>query len=334
MAFRIRRMVVFGLPGPLLILSLFTGPAGSVAASDVLQWLGALLGVAPFSERADLVRAIVWDIRVPRILLTFLVGGSLAVAGATLQAMFRNPLVSPYILGLSSGSAFGAAVAMVTAWLPVYPSAFSCGMFAVGCSYLLGRVGRTVSSVSLVLSGIIVSGIFTALLTIVQFLTDPFKLQTIVHWTMGNLHNADWKRLRDSWAFLTAGFTVLFLLRWRMNVLALGDQEAWAVGVHPEREKVLMLIAATLSASASVAAAGVIGMVGLVVPHMVRMLLGPDNRSGVPACFAFGGAFLLLVDDFSRSLTAFELPIGIFTTLVGGPFFIFLLRRSRLGWES
>ncbi|MBC7359531.1 MAG: iron ABC transporter permease, partial [Desulfacinum sp.] len=247
MAFRIRRMVVFGLPGPLLILSLFTGPAGSVAASDVLQWLGALLGVAPFSERADLVRAIVWDIRVPRILLTFLVGGSLAVAGATLQAMFRNPLVSPYILGLSSGSAFGAAVAMVTAWLPVYPSAFSCGMFAVGCSYLLGRVGRTVSSVSLVLSGIVVSGIFTALLTIVQFLTDPFKLQTIVHWTMGNLHNADWKRLRDSWAFLTAGFTVLFLLRWRMNVLALGDQEAWAVGVHPEREKVLMLIAATLS---------------------------------------------------------------------------------------
>lgn len=299
-----------------------------------MQWLGAGLGVAHVPENAELVRAIVWDIRIPRLVLTFLVGGSLAVSGAGLQAVFRNPLVSPYILGLSSGAALGAALAMATAQLPVYPSAFFFGMFAVGCSYVLARVGETVSSVSLVLSGVIVSGIFTALLTVVQFLTDPFKLQTIVHWTMGNLHNADWKKLRDSWPFLTVGFVGLFLLRWRMNVLALGDQEAWAVGVDPEREKIMILIPASLSASASVAAAGVIGMVGLVVPHMVRMLLGPDHRLGIPACFAFGGGFLVLVDDLSRVLTAFELPIGVFTTLVGGPFFIYLLRRTRLGWEA
>lgn len=334
MSLGIRRILVFGLPGPLLVVSLFVGPTDSIAVSDVVQWIRAVMGLAPFAENAHLVQAILCDIRIPRILLTFLVGGSLAVSGATLQAMFRNPLVSPYILGLSSGAAFGAAFAMATARLPVYPSAFFFGMLAVGCSYILGRVGKTVSSVSLVLSGIIVSGIFTAMLTIVQFLTDPFKLQTIVHWTMGNLHNADWRRLMDSSPFLAVGFGGLFLLRWRMNVLALGDQEAWAVGVHPEREKILMLIPATLSASASVAAAGVIGMVGLVVPHMIRMLLGPDNRVGIPACFVFGGGFLLLVDDFSRALTAYELPIGIFTTLVGGPFFIYLLRRSRLGWET
>lgn len=334
MSSRGRRIAVFALPWPSLVLSLFIGPADSITASDVLRWFVAHLGLTSFGENADLVHAIVWDVRIPRILLTFLVGGSLSMSGAALQAMFRNPLVSPYLLGLSSGAAFGAAVALASMWLPVYATAFLGGVLAVGCSYVLGKVGRGGSSVSLVLSGIIVSGIFTALLTIVQFMTDPFKLQTIVHWTMGNLHNADWKRLGDSWAFLGLGAVMLFLRRWRMNVLALGDQEAWAVGVHPEREKILLLIPATLSASASVAAAGVIGMVGLVVPHMVRMLLGPDNRVGIPACFAFGGVYLLLMDDLARSLTAFELPIGIFTTLLGGPFFIFLLRRSRVGWES
>ncbi len=334
MSSRMRRFLVFGVPWPLVFISFLIGPSDVFSAQDVLDFLKAMVWGTPQPENADLVRAILWDIRIPRVLLAFFVGGSLASSGATLQAIFRNPLVSPYVLGLSSGAAFGTALALATSFLPVYPSAFLFGMVAVGCSYFLGRVGKTVSPVTLVLSGIIVSGFFTALLTVIQFLTDPFKLQSIVHWTMGNMHNADWKRLGDCLPFLALGSLGMFLLRWRMNVLALGDQESWAVGVHPEREKLKMLIPATLAASAAVAAAGVIGMVGLVVPHMVRMILGPDNRLGIPACMLFGGAFLLFMDNLARSLTAFELPIGIFTTLVGGPFFIFLLRRTQLGWHA
>ncbi len=230
--------------------------------------------------------------------------------------------------------AFGAALALTTPWLPLQLSAFLFGLTAVALSYVLARSRRRVSTISLVLSGVIVSGMFTSLLTILQFLTDPFKLQTIVHWTMGNLHNASWAKVRSAAPLILLSCTWLFLMRWRMNVLALGDEETRSVGLNPEREKLLVLLPATLAASASVAVAGVIGLVGLVVPHMVRMLIGPDNTRSMPAAFTFGGAFLLLVDNCSRSLTSFELPVGVFTTLLGGPFFVYLLKRARIGWEA
>ncbi|MFZ2445349.1 MAG: iron ABC transporter permease [Syntrophobacteraceae bacterium] len=329
---QIARFVILFLPAPVVLLSLFVGPADTVDPAQLLRWLvQPSSGTIPDEE---LIRTIIWDVRLPRIVLTFLVGGSLASSGNALQALFRNPLVSPYLLGLSSGAAFGAALALATSWLPLQASAFSSGMAAVGISYFLARTRKSVSVVALILSGIIVTGIFSSLLTIVQFLTDPFRLQTIVHWTMGNLHNASWAKVRSAAPLIVLGTVWLFMLRWRMNVLALGDVEARAVGLNPDWQKVLILVPATLSASASVAVAGVIGLVGLVVPHMVRMMLGPDNRVGVPACFAFGGTFLLIVDDFSRALASFEIPIGIFTTLIGGPFFIYLLKKSRIGWEE
>jgi iron complex transport system permease protein len=323
------------LPVPVLTFSLFLGPSSAVDAGQVLRWLahGLHLPAILPPDNADLVRAVVWDVRLPRILLTFLVGGALACTGGGLQALFRNPLVSPYILGLQSGAAFGAALALSVGWLPVSLSAFFFGILAVGISYFLARSGHCVSTVTLILAGIVVTGIFTSLLTIVQFFSDPFKLQTIVHWTMGNLHTATWAKLRAYWWPMVAGSAGLYLMRWRMNVLALGDDETLAVGLNPEIQKLLVLVAGTLAASASVAAAGVVGMVGLVVPHMVRMMIGADNRALIPAGFAFGGTFLLLVDDISRTAAAFEIPIGIFTTLIGGPFFIFLLKRTRIGWE-
>ena len=322
------------LPLPVLLLSLFIGPSSAVDAPQVFRWLAHVLHLTVMPpDNADLVRAVVWEVRLPRILLTFLVGGALACTGGGLQALFRNPLVSPYILGLQSGAAFGAALALSVGGLPVSLSAFFFGILAVGISYFLARSGHCVSTVTLILSGIVVTGIFTALLTIVQFLTDPFKLQTIVHWTMGNLHTATWSKVASYWWPMVAGSAGLYLMRWRMNVLALGDDETLAVGLNPEFQKLLVLVAGTLAASASVAAAGVVGMVGLVVPHMVRMMIGADNRALIPAGFAFGGTFLLVVDNISRTATAFEIPIGIFTTLVGGPFFIFLLKRARIGWE-
>jgi len=237
-------------------------------------------------------------------------------------------------LGLSSGAAFGAAVSLTFVHVPLQLSAFLFGLLAVGASYFLALTRRGVSTVSLILAGIIVSGLFTALLTIVQFLTDPFRLQTIVHWTMGNLHNASWSKVRSAALLIIVAVAWLFVMRWRLNVISLGDEETRAVGLNPEKEKVLILLPATLAASASVAVAGIIGMIGLAVPHMVRMMVGVDNTKTQPVSFVFGGSFLLLVDDVSRSATAFEIPIGIFTTLIGGPFFVYLLKKNRVRHEA
>jgi iron complex transport system permease protein len=329
------RWGLYLLPAPVLLLSLLMGPSDTARAGQVLAWLGDLiLGRAnPGGPTGALIQTIVWEVRLPRIILTLLVGGALAASGNALQAVFRNPLVEPYILGLSSGAAFGAALAVTLSWLPVQPAAFFFGLLAVGLSYYLARTGKTVSVVSLILSGVIVTGIFTALLTVVQFVSDPFKLQTIVHWTMGNLHNASWDKLGSASWGIGIGSVWLFLLRWRLNVLAMGDDETRAVGLNPGRERILVLIPATLAASAAIAVAGVIGLVGLAVPHMIRMMLGPDNRHALPASFTFGGAFLLLVDSCSRTVASFEIPVGVFTTLLGGPFFIFLLKKARVGWE-
>lgn len=328
--------VLLALPVPVLVLSLLIGPADTLPPGQAWAWL--LHRVPASSSQVGindaLIRTILWDVRLPRVLLTFLVGAALATAGNALQALFRNPLVCPYLLGLSSGGAFGAALALTTPWLPLQPTAFFFSLVAVASSYFLARTRRQVATVTLILAGVVVSGIFTALLTILQFTTDPFKLQTIVHWTMGNLHNATWAKLRSAGPLIIAASTWIILMRWRMNVVALGDDEARAVGINPEREKLLLLLPATLAASAAVAVAGVIGLAGLMVPHMVRMMIGPDNMRTTPVCFAFGGTFLLLVDNLSRTMANFELPVGVFTTLAGGPFFIFLLKRARIGWET
>jgi iron complex transport system permease protein len=323
-------------PLPLLVGSLFIGPSENVRAADVLHWLHTQIlssGTSADVPPGDaLVEAVILQVRMPRVLLAFLVGAALTVSGSALQAFFRNPLVSPYILGLSSGSAFGAALALTVPFLPLLPSAFLFGLLAVGASYFLATTRQGVSTLSLILAGIIVTGIFTALLTIVQYLTDPFKLQSIVHWTMGNLHNANWSKVRSSALPILLGIFWLYLLRWRMNVISLGDEETRAVGLNPQRERLLVLLPATLVASTAVAVAGVIGMVGLAVPHMVRMLVGPDNQKVQPVSFSLGGCFLVLVDDVSRSIASFEIPIGVFTVLVGGPFFVYLLKRGRMSY--
>jgi iron complex transport system permease protein len=319
---------------PLLAACLLIGPADTLSPRQSLAGLLKLLSMQPASAPEDtLSRTILFEVRLPRVLLTFLVGGALALAGNGLQVLFRNPLVCPYLLGLSAGGAFGAALALATGWLPLQPAAFCFGLLAVGMSVTMARSRGQVAPVALILSGVIVSGIFTALLTILQFLSDPFKLQTIVHWTMGSLHTATWEKLRSAAPPIVSSALWLFLLRWRLNVLAMGEEHARAAGLHPGREKLLVILPATLAASAAVAVAGVIGLAGLMVPHLVRMLVGPDNTRAVPLGFVFGGMFLLLVDTCSRSTASFELPVGVFTTLAGCPFFLFLLKRSRIGWE-
>lgn len=295
-------------------------------------WLGDESVIS--AERLYLVEAVVLQVRLPRVLLALLVGAALSVSGAALQALFRNPLVSPDVLGLTAGAAFGAALSLATAVLPLHLSAFGGGLLAVGLTYGIAYGRQGVSVVALILAGVIISGFFTALLTIVQFFTDPFRLQTIVQWTMGNLHSAKWSKVYSAGPLIVVAVVWLLLRRWRLNVLALGDVEAQTVGLQPEREKALVLVPATLAAASAVAVAGIIGMVGLSLPHAARLLVGADNRRLLPVAASLGAAFLVVVDTLARSLMDHELPVGIFTMLTGGPFFIILLRQRLRDFQS
>jgi iron complex transport system permease protein len=324
---RILKILLYSLPIPVILASLFIGPSQTATPQAIVDF------IFNNSTNSNLIQSVIIDVRLPRILLTFITGGALAVSGCSIQAIFRNPLTDPYILGLSSGAAFGAALALAFVFIPVQLSAFIFGLLAVGLSYFMARKNKNVSIVSLILSGIVVSGIFTALLTIIQYFSDPFKLQSIVHWTMGNLHNANWSKLQSSIIPITVGVIILFIYRWRLNVLALGDDEARTAGINPDKDKLIILLAATLASSSAVAVAGIIGLYGLIVPHMVRMMIGPDNRQSIPLNFLFGGMFLLIIDNFSRTISGFEIPIGVFTMLLGAPFFIFLMKKTNIGWD-
>jgi len=265
-----------------------------------------------------------------------MVGASLSISGAAFQGVFRNPLVSPYILGLSSGAAFGAALSL--AFLPGVSIHVCCHsssvLLAVGTTYFMATSHKSTPTVSLVLAGVIVSAVFDSLLAIIQIAVNEKALQSIVYWIMGSLGTASWSKIYSAFPLFALGCTVMLLLRWRLNVLALGDEEARSVGLNPEVYKLIFIIAASLAASSAVAVAGIIGLVGLIVPHMLRMIFGPDHRTLMPLALTFGGSFMVLVDNFARAGMGFEVPVGVITTLVGAPFFAYLLRTVRSGgWE-
>lgn len=322
------RYITLFIPIPVLIFSLFIGASESVT----LKKITSLLLYHDTSD-AELVKTILYNVRLPRILLVFLTGGILAVSGSAMQAIFRNPLVDPYILGLSSGAAFGAALSLSIVVIPVQLSAFVFGLLAVGLSYIMAQKNKQVSIVSLILAGIITNGIFTALLTIVQIISDPFKLQSIVHWIMGSFHTASWHKLQLVLVPAILGLVVLFLFRWKLNVLALGDEEAKSAGLNPGRLKIWILIAATLASSAVISVSGIIGLYGLIVPHLVRMMFGVNNKTTLFMNLLLGGSFLVIIDDISRSFKGFEIPIGVFTMLLCAPFFIWLLKKTNTGWQ-
>lgn len=321
------------LPVPVFFFSIFLG----TYPLSPPELLGVLLSHFTAYEYSypSVYDTVIFNIRFPRVLLAMMAGAALSTSGATFQGIFRNPLVSPYILGLSSGAAFGAALSIaVIPELPVQVGAFIFSLAALGFSYVMARTGGQTSTVALVLSGVITSSVFAALLSIIQFTTDEKAVQSIVYWTLGCLHTSHWAKFLDSFPLVLAGCLLIHLLRWKLNVLALGEEEAKAVGMNVELYKAIFIIAASLAASAAVAVAGIIGLLGLIVPHILRMIFGPDHRKIIPLSITFGAAFLALVDDVARSAFGFEIPVGIITTLLGAPFFLYLLRTTKIGgWE-
>lgn len=329
--------ICYALPVPVILLSLFIGSTGQADAGAALalaykKVVASSLTVAEADSWA-MIKNIIYNVRLPRVLMTFLVGAALSVSGSVLQGIFRNPLVDSYVLGISSGAAFGAALAMTVPLIPVSLAAFAGGVLAVLLAYLIARSGSNATIITIVLSGMVISGMFSAGLAIVQYISNPYKLQAIVQWTMGNLHAASWQELKRVFVPVILGLVVVFIYRWRLNVLSLGDDAARAAGVNPGADKWILIGCATLLTAITVAAVGIVSFYGLFLPHIVRMMLGADNRKAIPASIFLGGTFLLVIDNFSRSLFAFEIPVGIFTMLLGGPFFIYLMRKNKLNWH-
>lgn len=325
------------VPVVVLFFSLALGNTGLLSVSELVDLAYAGLASSFGWEMVVIdssMETILWRVRLPRILLTFSVGASLAVAGGVLQAVFRNPIVDPFSLGISSGAAFGAALSMLISLIPLNLSAFVFGVIAVAITYFVSYSGTKGSLVTMVLAGMIISGVFTAFLTILQYLSDPYKLQAIVQWTMGNLHTASWAKLKGALPPIVLGLAIIVIFRWKLNLLALGDQEALAVGVNPKVIKLIMIGAATMITASAVAAVGMISLFGLIVPHISRMLFGPSNSIGVWANISIGGTFLLLIDDFSRTLLPFEIPVGVFTMMLGTPLFIYLMRKNAINWNG
>lgn len=277
-------------------------------------------------------RAVVFDIRLPRVLCAALVGAALSLAGVSYQSMFANPMVSPDILGASSGAGFGAALGIVLglSYALISGLAFGFGVAAVVLAYVLGRAARTDRLLSIVLAGMVVSGLFSAAVSLMKLVADPHQaLPAITYWLMGSLSAV---RMRDVGFLLIPallGAVPLLCLRWRMNLLTLGEEEARSMGLNVRAMRLTVILCATLLTASSVAVSGMIGWVGLVIPHFARMLFGNDCRRLLPASMLLGASFLMLVDDVARTALTVELPIGILTSFLGAPVFIYLLLTRR-----
>lgn len=289
------------------------------------------------NETYALLDNIILQIRLPRILLAILIGAALATSGAAFQAMFVNPLVSPGILGVLAGASFGAALGMLISeqWYIVQILAFIFGFVAVGVAVLIGSmVTNSRSTIMLVLGGVISGSLFTALLSIIKYVADPYStLPAIVYWLMGSLTMADLNGVLYVSIPMILSIIGMILLSKYFDLLSLGDEEAKALGVNVPLIRFMAIILATLASSLSVVMAGIIGWVGLIIPHIIRMAVGPSHRLLVPLSTITGAIFLLLADSVSRLAMSVEIPIGILTSLIGIPVFIIVLKNARAAWN-
>ena len=313
----------------LFLLSFVVGRYG-VPLGQVVRIL--LSGVLPLEQTwTDNMAIAVLNVRLPRILLACLVGCGLSAAGTGYQTVFQNPMAAPDILGTSSGACFGAALAILTGQGAVMITvfAFLASLLSVALVYLVGNHTRGNRVVNLLLAGIMVGSLFSACTSYIKLVADPTnQLPQITYWLMGSLSGTRMGTVKFAAVCMAVGLVPLLLLRWRMNLLTLSPDEARAMGVHTDRLRLAVILSSTVLTAAAVSVSGMIGWVGLVIPHLSRRIVGSDCRRLMPMACLFGAAFLLLVDNMARCLTATEIPIGILTAFVGAPFFIYLMVRG------
>ena len=324
------------LPIAAFLLSLTMGRYG-IPLRQLLQILfGKLLGVKQTWPEA--LETVLFNVRLPRIACAMMVGAALSGSGAAYQGIFKNPMVSPDILGASAGAGFGAALAILNDFniLGIELTSFVCGLAAVSLTCALSSaIGKRMNAVLvLVLTGMVVQNLFSAFTSIIKYEEDPNnKLPEITFWLMGGLTSSTKTQVVMMLVPFVLGLIPLFLFRWQINVLSFGEEEARALGVDTRRTRAILILSSTLLTSASIAISGMIGWVGLIIPHLARLLVGPNYKALIPASVLIGSAFLLLVDDVARTVLATEIPLGILTSVIGAPVFVYLLFQGRSVWE-
>ncbi|MEN6622255.1 MAG: iron ABC transporter permease [Smithella sp.] len=288
------------------------------------------------AETCQLFDSIFLELRLPRILAAGIIGASLSVSGAAFQAMFINPLVSPSLLGVLAGASFGAALGMVYSnnWAAVQSLTFIFGFLAVLIAIGIARIHKGNNILLLILGGVISCALFTSLLSIVKYISDPYnQLPAIVQWLMGGLSLVDQKTLLTAGVPQVIGIILMIVFSGYLNALSMGDEEARSLGISVEWIRMFLIFLATLMSALTVVLAGMIGWVGLIIPHVARMMVGPDNKILIPASALIGAIYLIAVDDVSRIIFNVEIPIGITTSLLGIPFFVIILRKAKKGWD-
>lgn len=316
-----------------------------IIISGIIQWIESILA-STFGIKFTLfgflqhtwpeaMSTVVWDVRLPRIISVILAGSSLALSGATYQGIFRNPLVSESILGVSAGAGVGAALGILMGLniQMIAISAFIFGLIAVGMTFLISHIYKGNQSLILILAGIIVGGIFSAIMSLIKYVADPeSKLPDIVFWLMGSFGKTSMDNLNFIAPIIIISTLVIIMLRWRLNILSMGEEEAKSLGIDTKKIRSIFIICSTLLTASAVCIGGLISWIGLIIPHISRMIIGPDHNNMLIASIMIGGTYLLIVDTICRTLTTTEIPISIVTSLCGAPIFLYLSYKTKNTW--
>lgn len=333
---KIKWTIIVVAPFIAFFISLFLGRF-YIRPEEIFKILGNYFFNMGFEKTwTDSAAKVIIEVRFPRAVMAALIGAGLSISGAAYQGMFHNPLVSPFILGVSAGASFGAALGIVlgVSYLQIQILSFAFGIVAVLITFFLSHIYKTTPVLMLVLAGTVVSAFFQALLSIIKFTADgDEKLPAITFWLMGSLGSVSLQDLTFSIIPIIVSIIGLLLIRWRINVLSMGDREAKSLGIHTERIKAVIIIFSTIITATAVSVCGIIGWVGQVIPHFCRMLVGPDHRKLLPATVFVGATYIIIVDNLCRTLAATEIPIGILTAIIGAPIFAYLLRKTKGGWN-
>lgn len=320
-------LLIFLLPFAAAVISIGIGRYNISPAES----LGILLSPLTGREVDPQGWSVIYHVRLPRILLALAVGMGLSVSGASFQSLFSNPLATPDTLGVATGASFGAVLALLFTRniLVVQLAALLMGLAALAGTCLISRLNGKSSILMVVLGGMVVSSLFQALVSLAKYVADPEEdLPAITYWLMGSMSRATYQGLAVGIPLILLGVAVLFLLRWRLNILSLQEDETKALGIDVKKLRLIVMAAATLVTAACVSLCGQVGWVGLLIPHAARMLYGSDNRKIIPVSIGLGSAFMVAIDTASRAATAAEIPVSILTAIIGAPFFIILLRKT------
>ncbi|UTT50214.1 MULTISPECIES: iron ABC transporter permease [Rhodococcus] len=326
-------LIIVGFTALLVVVALVALAVGRylVPPNEIVRLLAGQ--ILPLRETwTQQESTVVLDVRLPRVLLSILIGAGLALTGAVMQGVFRNPLASAQILGVSSGASFGGVLVLLVGLggITLVGGAFVGGVIALLLVLAIARAVPGAPLLMIILGGTVVGAMFQAMVSFITYIADPYsELPSIVFWLMGSLATAGYGKLAIAAVPILLPALVVLALRWRLNILSMGDEDAVALGLRPQRLRLLLLGCVAMITAAAVAVSGVIGWVGLVVPHLVRMMIGTDNRMVLPVSALLGAAYLTAIDTLSRVLSTAEIPIGILTAIIGAPFFVALLIRNR-----